>query len=539
MSYTSQEIDSIVKDVDNSGCFGRSKRQLELFKYLVHRSNEGKSSDVTQYSVALDVLKRPETFDANIDSIVRVEMHRLRANLDVYNAGSYDYLITIPPAVFQVIVTPRSQSLLSRWTNKKTSVAVTSFAAMATFFIGFAIPGFDLSSDTNLTVNSCSRTVPNLKVNNIGEPSDIQRYVEKVMHATISQQTSFNLIRNGETCTNSASAPLFDLNYTLVEQGEKYNIALSVISNHTGGIISSHHISGDASETKDETDFYYKIVRISNAISMPDSLTARVAIREPWKVESNKDAYSCIINMYDSFSGGTDQDVQAVHGCLKTSVKTKNPHPDYYGALAASYLDTALTYQESTSNEPFQTARIILDENESEWIDSAELTIAKLYFETQRPDFNAERLNLLLSNAEARYDTNPQVLFTVSSFYGYTMGKWEKAKIVSNRARLVYSTLDQSTFEIDAGYAFVNLHDERLMEECSKLYSENSLYINVIINACSRKAKNRLWYELTEKNLSRLNASNVEQRLAPFNVVKHDFQFINAINDVLKVDPFP
>ncbi len=532
--YTIQDLNIIIKDVENSGCFGRSKRQLQLFEYLLSQSIAGKSSVVTQYSIAIDVLDRPESFDANTDSIVRVEMHRLRANLEAYNAGGFEFLISVPPAGFQVIVKPRKQSLTSSLAKKTMPIAATTLLAMATFCIGYAMPDFNSRLDINSTKSFCSKTLPNLRVNNAGAPSETQIYVEKVIRSTVSQQTGFNLVPDGGSCESGATAPTFTINYTAFDQGDNFSITLSVINNNTKSIISSHHVSGGASEKKEGTDLYFDIVKTANAISMPDSITARMAMKERWQSDTAKNAFSCIIKMYDSFSGGSEVEFNEVQQCLESSIESEFAPLDNYGAIAANYLDLARNGDPAQSIDSFLAAETIINQNESAWIDSAELTIAKLYYEAQRPDFNAERFASVLMRAEARYNTNPLVMSTIATFYGYSLSEWDEAKRISNRVKQIYSVRDQSIFGVDAGYAIMKLNGTNLMDHCAKYYGANSVYINVIINACAHKAKNLDWIGVTEANLLRENVSTLEDRMQVFESLKHDRRFVRVVRNILE-----
>ncbi len=57
-------------------------RQKSILSYLVERRLEGE--DVKSYSIAIDVLGRPISFDPGTDPIVRIEMSRLRSSLEAY-----------------------------------------------------------------------------------------------------------------------------------------------------------------------------------------------------------------------------------------------------------------------------------------------------------------------------------------------------------------------------------------------------------------------------------------------------------------------
>jgi tetratricopeptide (TPR) repeat protein len=57
-------------------------RQKSILSYLVDRHLE--DENVKSYSIAVDVLGRPTSFDPGIDPIVRIEMSRLRSSLESY-----------------------------------------------------------------------------------------------------------------------------------------------------------------------------------------------------------------------------------------------------------------------------------------------------------------------------------------------------------------------------------------------------------------------------------------------------------------------
>lgn len=64
--------------------FRASPRSKKLLRYLAEAALQGRASDLKAYSVAIDVLERPTSFDPTIDPVVRVEASRLRATLDQY-----------------------------------------------------------------------------------------------------------------------------------------------------------------------------------------------------------------------------------------------------------------------------------------------------------------------------------------------------------------------------------------------------------------------------------------------------------------------
>ena len=88
-----------LKTVLESPIFVRSPALSHLLSYLCEKTFAGETDQIKEYSVALDVFDRRDSFDQDTDSIVRVEANRLRKRLSEYyvSAGATDPIrITIP-----------------------------------------------------------------------------------------------------------------------------------------------------------------------------------------------------------------------------------------------------------------------------------------------------------------------------------------------------------------------------------------------------------------------------------------------------------
>ena len=81
-----------------------------LLKFLANRSLTGEAEQLNGYSVAVDALGKPETFDPRQDSSVRFQMGRLRKKIEEYYAGEGKddpFLIGIPKGSFTVVCRER------------------------------------------------------------------------------------------------------------------------------------------------------------------------------------------------------------------------------------------------------------------------------------------------------------------------------------------------------------------------------------------------------------------------------------------------
>src|SRR5262245_37738399 len=82
-----------------SGSFPATARSRKLLEYVVEQTVAGRGERLKAYELAVSVLGRDQGFDPQSDTIVRVEMGRLRRNLDHYymTVGRDDPVrITIP-----------------------------------------------------------------------------------------------------------------------------------------------------------------------------------------------------------------------------------------------------------------------------------------------------------------------------------------------------------------------------------------------------------------------------------------------------------
>lgn len=86
---TPPEILVAVQRLIDAGLFAADSRTHHLLDYLIdHARRAGERAPVKAISIAIDVLGRDERFDPSVDSIVRVEIGRLRKLLDLYYSGA-------------------------------------------------------------------------------------------------------------------------------------------------------------------------------------------------------------------------------------------------------------------------------------------------------------------------------------------------------------------------------------------------------------------------------------------------------------------
>jgi len=113
--WTAEDTTLIRSQIERmSACpvFAQAQRMGALLKYLVEAELEGTADRLNQYRIAIDVLGRDERFDPAEDSIVRVEMRRLRSKLLEFYAteGAEDPVVLgLPKGSYQPVVELRTR----------------------------------------------------------------------------------------------------------------------------------------------------------------------------------------------------------------------------------------------------------------------------------------------------------------------------------------------------------------------------------------------------------------------------------------------
>jgi len=89
-----------VDDVLSSGVLGRTNNPVRLLTFVCEKYFEGAVDEIKEYSIAVHALGRPESFDPQVDTIVRVTAHALRKRLEDYYRSSgaeHPVQICLPP----------------------------------------------------------------------------------------------------------------------------------------------------------------------------------------------------------------------------------------------------------------------------------------------------------------------------------------------------------------------------------------------------------------------------------------------------------
>lgn len=87
MSYSDEQISQALEKLETSAGLAESPRLCSLLRYLVGEVQAGRGERLKGYTIGVEVFGKGEDFDPVQDSLVRVQMSRLRSAIDAYYAG--------------------------------------------------------------------------------------------------------------------------------------------------------------------------------------------------------------------------------------------------------------------------------------------------------------------------------------------------------------------------------------------------------------------------------------------------------------------
>lgn len=112
MTPPPDEVRTQLERVLATEAFVNAGRLSRLLRYLVDRTLTGEGDQLKEYVLGVEVFDRPGAYDPRLDSIVRVEMRRLRSKLEEYYHG--------PGATDPLVISIPRGSYVPRFTTPDT-----------------------------------------------------------------------------------------------------------------------------------------------------------------------------------------------------------------------------------------------------------------------------------------------------------------------------------------------------------------------------------------------------------------------------------
>ncbi len=432
--------------IEKSGVLGRSKRQHDLLRYLLSKNEKGELDSVNEYSIAQDVLGRDESFDPQIDSNVRVEMHRLRQNLKHFSQIDDVYTITLPRSSYRLRIAEKGpkgtlKAEGPRITTAKIIVGVVSVVVI----IGVALLHLGLRKEPSM--------LPLVQVklgSQTATSEEAQQYLpfEQRLYELLSTEGVLRIVGG------NASANQVD--YILKIDSPSADAGIHVVlSTPDHEVIWSRNLDGEDMSTpkaqrKAATDFAERFVHADNMI-------LEHYINRKDVPEATKAFVKCVADLEFAVGIGRvkwHSSPTELHDCPQYFVNGNAKEKSLAHNLMVSYfLAQHKGYLPETVTDPYARA-----EQEQDYVKNLDRTQYRYYQNAinlereRRPVRDYDKLHRLLEEVGPLYPEDSSISHLTAQTYGYTLGEWDMAVAAlptvpeepSHYVRIMYNLVNEN-----------------------------------------------------------------------------------------------
>jgi hypothetical protein len=145
MEIADKDAREQIQKLVRSDLFRFSELQRRLLIYLSDKSLSGEADQLKEYTIAVDALGKPESYDPRRDSTVRLQSSKLRQKISEYyrTAGQSDaVLVDFPKGRFALVFRYREPSpppVPDQIGSRRQRVALASIAALAVILAGLCV----------------------------------------------------------------------------------------------------------------------------------------------------------------------------------------------------------------------------------------------------------------------------------------------------------------------------------------------------------------------------------------------------------------
>ncbi len=353
---TDAEVMQALADLLASDIFTTNSRLPRLLRYLVLSTVEGRGATLKAYVIATEALGRGEEFDPATDSIVRVEVNRLRQCLAHYYATEgvgAGLVIDIPKGQYRPVFLRTAPTPLptapkaphrNRWRGQL-AVAVVAILCVAAAAVAWQLAGPD---DSGQPAVAAVAVTDDAALGSAESPADARPpfprlytaagseapVLEMIMLAIQNVASRFDTVR----VMTRAAAP------DDVVWPEDYQIEVSALAGETGVTVFLrliHLSSGELVESREVlvSGLEHDALDLENRLAVQRE-TARFAgygggLEQDYRRRGDWTAtMRCALLLQDYFAARSDASHLAARDCAEAEIGAGNREPYLYTALA-------------------------------------------------------------------------------------------------------------------------------------------------------------------------------------------------------------
>ncbi len=530
-----------------SGPIAGASRRGALLRYLVEAELEGRGERLKAYTIGTDVLGRGAEFDPATDSIVRVEVGRLREALALHNAG-------LPPDAPRIEIPKggyRPKFLHSRAEATAPANVPTSPGGRRVGRVVLVLAAVAIAVGAVLAFGSRRETLPPddfaasadsaSEQGALLEPFEGVRLVVDPFHALdddpalariatllgaelASDLSAFpwlsvlHLPRLGpETLTAAydsrpASAPDVLLSGDLSLETERLTVRLRLVTYPGFEVIWTEAVSEPLDVAAIEDAQWRLAAAVADRIAARHGIAPELArTKAARRSGASLEDFLCVTGLYDYWDHPSDDAHLALRSCLED---VHRRYPDYGAAAAALtfvYMDEARQGRNPRSGaDPWvDAARTVESALLNAPLEQTTL-LAALAYSIDRPDRDEAAFRRHGERLVRQFPRDPVALMTYASKLGPDLAEWPRALALAEEAISLTSVIPE-WFHLTFAYAAARSTDDAAaFETASRIASAGSKSGNVLRLGAAARVENLALLGLAADNLRRQGIADAD-----------------------------
>ena len=379
---SAEEISQALSRIISTTDFEKAYRLRQLLEHLVNKQLAGEADDLKGYNLGLDVFDKGKDFDPDTDTIVRVQMVRLRRMLEHYylTTGKDDaIIIEIPKGRYvpsyrraevpedddhSELVADAASTLFSRVKNWISAERYKFAAGLGVFALLFAVP---LALRPTVTVPTqqtemiskayripLSPSIAVFPFNNETEKREhtalIRGFPAHIIHALTRYKDLFILAPDTTLAVRDKQQQNLDkargLNAAYILSGgfsingDRLSVSAFLRNTQSGQFVwtkdyEKHLTGGNLHEVQNNI-----AASVARELGQPYGIINRIETSaRKWNAKKSFTAYECVLRFFEYAQNESVEQHLIVRNCLEEAVLKSPEYAQAWAALSWMYVD--------------------------------------------------------------------------------------------------------------------------------------------------------------------------------------------------------
>jgi serine/threonine-protein kinase len=327
----------------DSQSFRRADRAAAFLRFVTEQTLAGNTKNLKEYTIAIEVFKRPSSYDPQVDSLVRVEARKLRARLVRYYASEGardDLVISMPRGGYVAEITRRVGDKPARRPWRIAAVGAVSIATALVFLIVHpfeSIPSLAVLPIENATGNAdndyIAAGIADYVTNSFSQQQGVRVVARDVMARYAGRAGESQRIA-GELGVGAI------LSGRLTQQGERLSIQAELIATRDASQIWGRRFEGTRGD----------ILTVAEEVARSVASGLRLPFRSPVAANTDGEAYGLLVKGRYFMNKRSPRGFRLAREYLSQSVAKDPRFAEAYAALTEATLTTCFYAAARTSD---------------------------------------------------------------------------------------------------------------------------------------------------------------------------------------------